>query len=122
MRYSLNILWLVVGVAIGVRFADIDQHVPFLVHRSILTHGFLVPLLLLYLIRKPQPLMEDGSRLFTIGLCLASAVHLGFDLFPRGWYQHALIHIPLYGWTSPLFSIIWMFASILVCLWIALRL
>jgi|SRR5579862_6755720 len=74
MRYSLNILWLVVGVAIGVRFADIDQHVPFLVHRSILTHGFLVPLLLLYLIRKPRPLMDDGSR---------SLSETGIAIFPH---------------------------------------
>ena len=119
MRYNFNFLLLVVGAAIGLRLADIDQRVPFLEHRSILTHSFLLPLLLLFMVRKHKPPTDDGLRLFSLGLILASAAHLGFDLFPRGWGGPALIQIPFYGETSPLFSIIWMAVSTLACFYIA---
>jgi hypothetical protein len=114
-----NIPLFVAGAAIGLKFADMDQPLFFLVHRSILTHGFLLSLLLLYLVRKQPPTVNTGLRLFTIGFSLANSVHLCFDLFPRSWYMHALIHIPFVGWTSPLFSIVWIILSIVACLYIA---
>src|SRR5262249_19735911 len=110
---------LIVGAAIGLRFADIDQRIPFLVHRSILTHGVLIPLLLLYMARKQSALRDMGWRFFTIGFSLANAVHLSFDLFPNSWDKHALIHIPFFGWMPALLSIAWIALSILACLYIA---
>ena len=110
---------LIVGAAIGLKFADLDQKIPFLVHRSLLTHGVLIPLLLLYLVRKQSDSMGLGWRFFTIGFSLANAVHLSFDLFPNGWYRHALIHIPFFGWMPALLSIAWIALSVLACLYIA---
>ena len=50
------------------------------------------------------------------------AVHLGFDLFPKAWQGYALISVPLYGWTSPWFSIAWIAGSLLLCAYMAARL
>ena len=40
------------------------------------------------------------------------AVHLSFDLFPKGWSGFALISVPGYGWTAPWFSGAWIAISI----------
>jgi len=97
--------------------ADIDLKVNFLVHRSIVTHGFLlISFLYCFARNKENPLL----RLFTAGVSLASAVHLCFDLFPKAWIGFALIHIPGYGRTSPVFSWLWIAVSIVVCLYLAL--
>jgi hypothetical protein len=120
MSRVLPILLLAAGCAIGRRFADIDQSLPLLEHRSILTHGFLLPLLLVTLLRRGSE-REHGARLFTIGFLLASAVHLAFDLFPRDW-SHGSIVIPMWGRTSPMFSFAWMAVGIVVCLDLAIGL
>jgi hypothetical protein len=55
-----------------------------------------------------------------MGFMVAIAVHLSFDLFPRGWYMHALIHIPLIGWMPKFISISWIFVSICFCIYVAI--
>ena len=45
MRYLLGLIALVVGLAVGDWFPDIDQKTSLLLHRSIVTHGPLVPLI-----------------------------------------------------------------------------
>jgi hypothetical protein len=103
--------WLVlIGAAVGAKFPDIDQHTTLLVHRSILTHGLLLPLLLFGLTISWR---QYAIRALTIGFGAASAVHLCFDLYPRAWYGHALIHVPGYGWVSPLASQLWIVLSII---------
>lgn len=113
LLYGLS--WLAIGLFLGIKFPDWDRYVPGLVHRSILTHSFIPVFLLLWwqakCISPYSPL-----RLLGIGYAMATAVHLSFDLFPRGWRGFALIHIPGYGWTSPLFSQAWLIISILMCL------
>lgn len=106
---------------VGLKFADIDQVLPFLTHRSILTHSCLLALLLLWWARRQSEPQRTPARLLAVGFSLANAVHLSFDLFPRAWQLHALIHLPGYGWTSPLFSQVWLFSSLFVCLWLALQ-
>lgn len=59
------------------------------------------------------------ARWFIMGVSLATAVHLYFDLFPRYWQGYARIHVPLYGWTTPLLSQLWLLASAFICLRIA---
>ena len=54
-----------------------------------------------------------------IGVSLAVAVHLCFDFFPRGWIGFALIHIPVYGRTTALFSQAWIILSLILCLYVA---
>ena len=84
-----------------------------------ITHGPLVPFLVFLPAsgNKPIPI-----RLFAMGMILAVAVHLCFDLFPRGWTGYALIHIPGFGWAFPLFSWSWIALSIICCLYMAMRL
>ncbi|HZP84501.1 MAG TPA: hypothetical protein VFB21_22895 [Chthonomonadaceae bacterium] len=113
--------WLLVGTAAGLKFADIDQSLPFLTHRSILTHSCLLALILFWGAQKQSGQRRTAGRLTAIGFSLANAVHLSFDLFPKAWWRHALIHIPGYGWTSPMFSWVWLLASVFLCLWLALQ-
>ena len=113
------LLSLIIGLYLGNRFPDIDQRTDLLTHRSIFTHGFIVPLIL-YLIA--SRLQNSVVRLFAMGFNLAVAVHLCFDLFPKGWYMHALIHIPVIGWTWAFVSQVWIFISIVVCIYFAIRL
>lgn len=122
----------VVGCFTGLELPDFDQAFywrPLIEHRSLLTHGPLVALLLLLALR-PQLAFKDAAgrkpgpmpRLFLMGFCLASAVHLCFDMFPSLMYGYALIHIPLVGRMSPGLSFTWMGVGALVCLYIACRL
>lgn len=119
-HFIFRIAWLLLGLALGFRFPDIDQRLQLsglLVHRSILTHGFLLSLLLFWFIRNERD-SKPKLRLFVIGLSLAFAVHLCFDFFPRSWVGYALIHIPLYGRTNGLFSQLWILLSVGVCLYL----
>ena len=119
MKLVVRLLALLAGVWVGYWFPDFDQHTDALVHRSIVTHGLLVPLLLYVVMgsrRSPAP-----AWLFVTGAALAVAVHLSFDLFPRGWSGFALIHLPTYGRTPPLVSWVWVALSIVLCFYIAIR-
>jgi hypothetical protein len=117
--FSFALLFLLVGLALGEKFPDVDQGNSFLVHRSIITHGPLFPLLLflLALIIKAVPI-----RFFVMGFSLGVAVHLCFALFPKAWVGYALIHVPVVGWTYPLVSWVWIALSIILCLFMAMRL
>lgn len=119
MKTVIRLLALLAGVYVGFRFPDFDQRADLLMHRSIITHGLLAPLLLYAVLgsrRSPAP-----ARLFVAGVALAVAVHLSYDLFPRAWWRHALIHLPTYGWTPTIFSWVWIALSIVVCFFIALK-
>ena len=119
MKPVIRLLALLAGVYVGFRFPDLDQRTGILVHRSIVTHGLLAPLLLYIVLgsrRSPAP-----ARLLVTGAALAVAVHLSFDLFPRGWSGHALIHLPTYGWTPPIVSWGWIALSIVLCFYIAFK-
>jgi hypothetical protein len=119
MSYIVGLLLLPIGIAIGLNLPDLDSRVSFLVHRSIVTHGFIFPLLLYWGIHKRDFVQ---LRLPAIGFSLSLAAHLGFDLFPNAWIGYALISVPLYGRTDPLFSWLWIAGSIVLCLYLALLL
>ncbi len=118
-----NILWttvaLMAGAWIGLKFPDIDQSTDLLLHRSIFTHGPLIPLVL-YL--AGQNARHPSARLFPMYLCLGFVVHMAFDLFPAGWSGYALISIPLYGWLPGWASIVWLAGSVFSCAYLAARL
>lgn len=122
-HYIVGTAWLLLGVVMGLRFPDIDTRFQWvipswlLLHRSILTHGLIASLLLFLLVRKHRSL-TPSPRLFVVGLSIALAVHLCFDFFPRNWNGFALIHIPLYGRTTALFSQAWIILSIVTCLYL----
>src|SRR5215208_5679273 len=120
-HFILAAAWILLGLAIGLHFPDIDSRlnrlIPswLLLHRSILTHGMIASLLLFWLLRKRGG-AAPSPRLFAIGVSLAVAVHLCFEFFPRGWAGFALIHVPVYGRTTALFSQSWVMLRIVVCL------
>ena len=117
------------GIRLGLNFPDLDLSLPFLRHRSFLTHGLLLPVLLFFALRwcfgwrpRLQLFLDIPLRLLLIGICVACTVHLCFDLFPRAWYGFALIWVPFYGRATPTFSWMWLGASCVVCLYLALLL
>lgn len=119
MKYVFGLVVFVLGVVAGLEFPDIDQSVGLVMHRSILTHGPLVPLIVF------AAASGDHSvpiRWLGMGVCLGVAVHLGFDLFPEGWSGYALISVPGYGRTPMLFSWAWIALSMAGCVYMAVRL
>lgn len=126
-HYIVGAAWLLLGLVVGLHFPDIDNKLQWLIpsrvlfHRSILTHGLIASVALFWLIRSRRD-AAPSPRLFVIGVSLAVAVHLCFDFFPRGWIGFALIHIPVYGRTTALFSQSWIIFSIILCLYVALLL
>lgn len=117
--FFIGVISLVAGLALGEWFPDNDQRFHFLTHRSILTHGLIVPLLLYSM---GSGLKATSLRLFVSGFSLGVAIHLGFDLFPRSWQGFALIHMPLIGRTHPIFSWLWIAVSMICCLYLSMRL
>jgi hypothetical protein len=113
------ILTVIAGAAIGLFLPDTDRVFPFLLHRSIITHSALLPLLG-YLSVQRTP--AEWKRAGIIGLCVAMAIHLSFDLFPAYWVGFALIRVPLIGSLSQTSSVLWLLASVVACLYLALRL
>jgi len=119
MPYLIGIPLLVIGVVVGVYFPDLDQRLPFLLHRSILTHNAFLPLLLGLFFHQKKP---PALRLLAVGVSEALAVHLAFDLFPIAWSGYALISVPFLGRTSPVFSWLWIALSIVLSLVIVVAL
>ena len=119
MKYLLGGVVLLAGLAVGNEFPDIDQETGLLLHRSIVTHGLLVPLIVFAAASGTRSIQ---LRWFALGVTLGVAVHLSFDLFPHGWSGFALISVPGYGWTAPWFSWTWIAASTVGCIYFAARL
>ncbi len=111
-------VFVAVGLHYGIGMPDIDQRTNLLLHRSIITHSPLIPLILLILASR----IGLGLYSFAMGISIAFAVHHAFDLFPRGWAGAALISIPFYGWTPGLFSWIWIAFTMCACAYLAARL
>lgn len=116
MSYITGLIFLLIGMVAGLNLPDLDSNLSFLVHRSIVTHNFLFPLCLFWLVPKEEKPM---IRFLSMGFSLSITAHLCFDLFPKAWSGFALISIPLYGRTSPLFSWVWIVGSIVLCLYLA---
>ena len=107
-----------VGVHWGIGLPDIDQRTNLLLHRSIITHSPLIPVIVVLLALR----IGLGLYTFAMGLSIGFAVHHAFDLFPKGWTGAALIGIPFYGWAPGLFSWIWIAFTMIACAYLAARL
>jgi len=121
MTLILAAILTALGMVVGFWLPDLDLKlglVGLLMHRSVITHGWLLPLLCFWGIRKRALLILQP---LAAGLSAAMAAHLCFDFFPQRWTGFALITIPLYGRTSPLFSQLWIALSIVICLYLLLR-
>ena len=114
----LSLIALAIAAYIGLKLPDVDQHVDFLLHRSIITHGPLFPLVAFILAQVDNPL----PRRFGMGVALGYAVHMAFDLFPQSWQGYALISIPGYGWVPGVASWIWIAVTMLLCMALTVKL
>lgn len=112
-----SVLFLIGGMAVGLHLPDIDRSLPLLDHRSFLTHSPFLPILLFILAHKKG---HAGLLMAAVGISLAVAVHLAFDLFPQRWTGYALISVPIYGRMGALFSGLWIGGSMVVCLYLAM--
>lgn len=121
MIYIIGVGIFAMGVIVGIGFPDIDSTLSFLVHRSIVTHNFIWPLMMLWG-AKGNSTLETRTRLFSMGLSIALAVHFCFDLFPRSWIGYSLIHIPIFGRLETGLSWLWLALCILICVYIAISL
>ena len=119
MKYLPPLIALVVGLPLGLELPDIDQRIGLLLHRSIITHGPLLPLVLFVLVSSSQSLPR---RWFAMSVSLGFAVHFAFDLFPAAWSGYALIAVPVLGWTPAPFSWIWIALNVLICAYLAAKL
>ena len=119
MKYLLGLVALLAGLAVGNWFPDIDQKTGLLLHRSIVTHGPLIPLIVFAAALGTRSM---HLRWFALGVTLGVAIHLSFDLFTKGWSGFALISVPGYGWTAPWFSWTWIIISTVACTSLSLRL
>jgi hypothetical protein len=116
IKQSLTgIILLLLSLLLGLNLPDLDHQIQFLVHRSMITHGFLIPLGLFLLVYKDK---TASPRFLSMGFSLATVTHLCFDLFPRAWVGFALIHVPFWGRSTPIFSWIWLSVSIVICLYL----
>ena len=119
MRYLPPLIALVVGLPLGMGLPDIDQRIGFLLHRSIITHGPLLPVILFVWVASSDSLPR---RWFAMSVSLGFAVHFAFDLFPEAWSGYALIAVPGLGWTPAPFSWVWIALNVLICTYLAARL
>ena len=110
---AISIASFALGAWLGSWFPDVDQKIRFLRHRSIVTHGFLLPVLLLVGVGATRLERVDW---FIAGFAAGVSVHLAFDLFPEGWRGYALISAPIFGTLSKTASMIWLAASVFLCL------
>ena len=109
----INAACFVVAAWIGSWFPDTDLKVRFLRHRSVLTHGILVPLMFVAMVGVTR---TERVEWFVAGLCTGLAVHLAFDLFPKGWNGYAFISVPGLGVMPASVSIAWMLTSTALCM------
>ena len=112
MKTLLTISFIGFAFVLGLVAPDVDQRLPFLTHRSLLTHGPWFAVLAAWLAQKSRrrsavPLIA-GS--FVIGLVF----HLAFDLFPKAWMGFALVHIPFWGRLPAAVSVCWLIGSLVV--------
>ena len=112
---------LYISLLAGLEFPDFDLHLLFFLgHRSILTHGIIVPYFL-YRFLNNRKISNDVLDFVYIGFLLGIALHLCADLFPKAWIGFALIMFPPWIPMGAPFSIIWMLSNLIIALWIAFK-
>jgi hypothetical protein len=54
-----GVILLLLALLLGLNLPDLDQQLQFLVHRSILTHGFLLPLGVFLLVYRDKTIFSE---------------------------------------------------------------
>ena len=129
---------LYVSLLAGLEFPDFDLLLLFFLgHRSILTHGIIVPFFL-YKFLTMESYSKFSNKIFGrffsnkniskevldyvyIGFLIGIAIHLCADLFPKAWIGFALIKFPPWIPMGAPFSIVWMLLNMFFALKIAFQ-
>ena len=90
---------------------DLDLSLPFLHHRSMVTHSILIPLLLMKWKR------IKISNVVILCLLLGFAIHMAADLSPKSWRGYALIYVPFVkiSFFGAIGSYCWLLGNIILC-------
>jgi len=129
---------LYISLLAGLEFPDFDLHLLFFLgHRSILTHGIIIPFFL-YTFLINERYFKISNKIFErffsnknvskeildyayIGFLIGIAIHLCADLFPKAWIGFALIVFPPWIPMGATFSIFWMLLNMFLALKIAFK-
>ena len=112
MKTLLIVSFIGFAFVLGLVAPDVDQRLPFLIHRSLLTHGPWFALLATWMAQKSKS--QSAMPLVTCSFAFGLALHLAGDLFPKAWIGFALVHIPLWGRLPAAASVCWLLGSSLV--------
>jgi len=128
---------LFVSLLAGINFPDLDLALVFLGHRSIITHGILVPFFIYRFLTKysEKPFLSKYlSKFLTntkiknefldftyIGFLIGIAIHLCADIFPKTYIGFALIKLPFWIPVGVVLSFVWMFGNMFFALKIAFK-
>ena len=132
------LITLFVSLWAGLEFPDLDLILIFILdHRSIITHGILIPFFLYrYLTKegKQDFLNKYFSKILTsnkiknefldytyIGFLIGIAIHLCADLFPKAYIGYAMIKLPFFIPIGGPLSMVWMFGNMFFALKIAFK-
>jgi hypothetical protein len=85
---ATGMLLLALAFIIGLALPDLDFALPFVTHRSALTHGVLPALLVWWRARGPAPVA---------GVALGTGLHLAADTFPNAMIGYATVKLPFAG-------------------------
>lgn len=95
----INLVLITIFYYIGLRFPDIDLKIKGLRHRSIITHSFLLSLVL-FIFHKSEMLTliwmktSDITGTVIAGLSFGMTLHFLYDLRPKKFVGSALIQFP----------------------------
>ena len=131
------LLVLFVSLLAGINFPDLDLALIFLWHRSIITHGILVPFFIYRFLTKysEKPFLRKYlSKFLTntkiknefleyvyIGFLIGIAINLCADIFPKAYIGFALIKLPFWISIGAPLSFVWMFGNMFFALKIAFK-
>ncbi|MYC94694.1 MAG: hypothetical protein F4X14_06960 [Caldilineaceae bacterium SB0661_bin_32] len=113
LRVAIGTACFAIGAWLGTLFPDIDRFKIFrLRHRSIVTHSFLMPLLLWTGLSFTT---AEWPEWFIPGFAAGVALHLAFDLFPQKWRGFALVDVPKWGRSTRTVSTVLLFSNLFLC-------
>ena len=135
---KIYLITLFVSLLAGLEFPDTDFILIFILdHRSIITHGILIPFFLYrYLTKegKQDFINKYFSKILTsnkiknefldytyIGFLIGIAIHLCADLFPKAYIGYAMIKLPFFIPIGGPLSMLWMFGNMFFALKIAFK-
>ena len=100
----------------GLLWPDFDLWLPGLVHRSALTHGLWLPLVVALTARRQAWLAPVAA-----GLALGIAVHCAADLFPEAMHGYAMVKLPFVTGIGRALSWAWLMLTVALGIVLPLR-